>query len=101
MPNLLNVKLRCPGGGDCEFETISLPYDQASEQLDGQAPVGSSNKHEKFPRPEIKLDSTAEDLEEFSLKWSQYKEEYNLADAGLIRQFFACCGLFLHWFLEI
>ena len=94
-----NVKLPCQIGGDCDFETISLPYEQAKEQLDGhmryahgQAQAVNSNKPEKFPRPEIKLDSTAEDWEEFSVTWSQYKAEYNLAGDGLIRQLVACCS---------
>ena len=96
---MTNLKLPCQLGGDCEFETVSLPYQQAKEQLDGhmryahgQAQAVSSNKPEKFPRPEIKLDSTAEDWEEFSVTWSQYKAEYSLAGAGLIRQLIACCS---------
>ena len=63
---MTNVKLPCQIGGDCEFQTVSLPYQQAKEQLDGhmryahgQAQAVNSNKPEKFPRPEIKLDSTA------------------------------------------
>ena len=94
-----NVKLPCVIGGECDFETISLPYEQAKEQLDGhmqyahgQAQTVSTNKPEKFPRPEIKLDSTAEDWEEFMVTWTQYKQEYNLAGAGLIRQLIACCS---------
>ena len=94
-----NTKLPCLIGGDCEFETVSLPYEQAKELLDGhmryahgQAPTVSNNKPEKFPRPEIKLDSTAEDWEEFTVSWNQYKEEYDLTGAGLIRQLIACCS---------
>ena len=52
----------------------------------------SSNKPEKFPRPKIKLDSTAKDWEQFTVTWTQYKQEYNLAGAGLIRQLIACCS---------
>ena len=96
---MTNVKLPCQIGGDCEFQTVSLPYEQAKEQLDGhmryahgQAQAVSSNKPEKFPRPEIQLDSTAEDWEEFSVTWSQYKAEYSLAGDGLIRQLIACCS---------
>ena len=73
-----NVKLPCLIGGDCVFETIPLTYEQAKEQLDGhmqyahgQAQTVSTNKPEKFPRPEMKLDSTAEDWEEFTVTWSQ------------------------------
>ena len=58
----------------------------------GQGQTASTNKPEKFPRPEIKLDSTAEDWEEFTVMWGQYKQEYNLAGAGLIRQLIACCS---------
>ena len=49
-------------------------------------------KPEKFPRPEIKLDSSAEDWEEFKVTWEQYKAEYSLAGAGMIRQLVACCS---------
>ena len=94
-----DVKLPCLMGGGCDFQTISLPYQQANEQLEGhmryahgQAQAVSTNGPEKFPRPEIKLDSTAEDWEEFTVMWGQYKQEYNLAGAGLIRQLIACCS---------
>ena len=49
-------------------------------------------KPEKFPRPEIKLDSSAEDWEEFKVTWEQYKAEYSLEGADMIRQLVACCS---------
>ena len=59
-------------------------------------PTGGANsddrKPEKFPRPEIKLDSSAEDWSKFLETWKQYKEEYTLQGAGLIRQLFAACS---------
>ena len=77
-----NVKLPCAIGGDCDYETINLPYEQAKDLLEihmmyahRDAQPVSSNKPEKFPRPEIKLDSTAENWEEFIVTWAQYKEE--------------------------
>ena len=57
-------------------------------------PGGSNNdnKPEKFPRPELELDSSAEEWSEFLVTWQQYKAEYNLTGASLIRQLFACCS---------
>ncbi len=64
---MTHFKLPCQLGGNCDFETVSLPYQQAKEQLDGHtryahghAQAVSSNKPVKFPRPKIKLDSMAE-----------------------------------------
>ena len=92
------VKLPCPVG-DCDHETIELEYAQAKEQLDihvkyTHAAVGgeSSKKPDKFPRPEIKLDSSSEDWYEFQVTWEQYKEEYGLQGPSLIRQLYACCS---------
>ena len=92
------VKLPCPVG-DCNHETIQLEYAQAKEQLDihvkyTHAAVGgeSSKKPDKFPRPEIKLDSSSEDWYEFQVTWEQYKEEYGLQGQSLIRQLYACCS---------
>ena len=94
------VRLPCQVGGDCTFQTVELEYDQAKEQVDGHMKYAhaiagggeASKKPEKFPRPEIKLDSTAESWSEFLVTWEQYKEEYNLSGAGLIRQLYACCS---------
>ena len=43
-------------------------------------PAGEAGnkKPEKFPSPEIKLDSSAEEWDEFLVTWEQYKAEYNL-----------------------
>ena len=40
--------------------------------------------------PEIMLDSSAEDWEEFTVSWARYKEKFNLAGPDLIRQLIAC-----------
>ena len=98
------VRLPCVAGGACNFMTVELEYAQAKELLDTHLryahPVaagagggaGGNKKPEKFPRPEIKLDSSAEDWAEFKVTWTQYKEEYELAGAALIRQLYACCS---------
>ena len=73
------LKLPCPVGG-CDHETIELEYAQAKEQLDihvkythnAAASGESSKKPEKFPRPEIKLDSSSEDWSEFKITWGQW-----------------------------
>ena len=57
--------------------------------IGGEAAIG---KPENFPRPEIKLESTMEDWDEFSATWEQYKAEYNLVGSGLIRQLVAACS---------
>ena len=93
------IKLPCLVGGECNFQTVQLEYDQAKPLLDGHmqyahgatAGVGGK-KPEKFPRPEIKMDSSAEDWAEFEVEWEQYKEEYTLAGNALIRQLYACCS---------
>ena len=41
----------------------------------------NDNKPEKFPRPELKLDSSAEEWSEFLVPWNEYKAEYNLGGA--------------------
>ena len=43
----------------------------------------NDNKPEKFPRPELKLDSSAEEWSEFLVPWNEYKAEYNLGGARL------------------
>ena len=95
------IKLPCLVGGECDFETVELEYEQAKAQQDGHmqyahgggaaGPAGGK-KPEKFPRPEIKMDSSAEDWSEFEVEWEQYKEEYTLAGSALIRQLYACCS---------
>ena len=49
-------------------------------------PAGGK-KPEKFPRPKIKMDSSAKDWSEFEVEW----EQYSLAGSALIRQLYACC----------
>ena len=44
----------------------------------------NDNKPEKFPRPELKLDSSAEEWSEFLVPWNEYKAEY--------KQLFASCS---------
>ena len=93
------IRLPCLVGDACEFQTVSLEYEQAKAQQDGHmqyahgagAGAGGGKKPEKFPRPEIKMDSSAEDWAEFEVEWDQYKEEYTLAGNALIRQLYACC----------
>ena len=93
------VQLPCLVGGDCNFQTVQLEYEQAKPLLDGHmqyahgaAGTAGGKKPEKFPRPEIKLDSSVEDWSEFEVEWEQYKEEYALAGNALIRQLYACCS---------
>ena len=58
-----------------------------------QAVGGNSDrKPERFPRPELKLDSSSEEWSEFLVTWTQYKDEYQLEGSSLIRQLFACCS---------
>lgn len=96
------ITLPCLVGGDCTFQTVTLEYEQAKAQHDGhmkyaRTPTAGyagegTKKPKKFPRPEVKMDSTAEDWAEFEVTWGQYKEEYNLAGPALIRQHYACCA---------
>ena len=94
------IKLPCLVGGDCTFQTVQLEYDQAKAQQDGHMRYAhaaadgrageGARKPEKFPRPEVKMDSSAEDWAEFEVTWGQYKEEYSLTGPALIRQLYAC-----------
>ena len=94
------VKLKCTIGDTCQYETQELEFAQANILLEGHLkhahPVAgrgnNDSKPEKFPRPELKLDSSAEEWSEFKVTWEQYKAEYNLAGASLIRQLFASCS---------
>ena len=97
---MARVKLKCTIGDTCTWETQELEFDQANILLNSHLkhahPVagGGSNdrKPEKFPRPELKLDSSAEEWSEFKVTWAQYKAEYNLDGSSLIRQLFASCS---------
>ena len=51
--------------------------------------AGGSNNDNK---PELKLDSSAEEWSEFLVPWNEYKAEYNLGGARLIKQLFASCS---------
>ena len=96
------IKLPCLMGGDCTFQTVQLEYEQAKVQQDGHMQYAhtlatnsageGAKKPEKFPRPEVRMDSSAEDWAEFEVTWGQYKEEYSLAGPALIRQLYACCA---------
>ena len=93
------VQLDCPSR-DCDFKTQLLEYAQSKELLDIHVRVDhpvagggeTQRKPEKFPRPEISLDKSAEDWSEFKVTWDQYKEEYGLQGPQLIRQLYACCS---------
>ena len=94
------TKLKCTFGDSCQYETQEQEFAQSKELLESHLkyahPVqgGGNNdrKLEKFPRPEIKLESSAEEWSEFIVTWDQYKEEYQLGGPSLIRQLFACCS---------
>ena len=45
-----------------------------------------------FSRPEIKMNSSAEDWADFEVEWEQCKEEYTLAGSALIRQLYSSCS---------
>ena len=79
---------------DCEYRTQQLEYDQAKDLLDLNMKVdhtttttagrGNSRRPEKFPRPKISIDKSAEDWSDFRITWDQYKDEYGLEGAPLI-----------------
>ena len=56
------------------------------------APVITTMKPEKFPRPTIGLDEPVEKWHDFCSSWKQYKEEYALEGKKLTRQLVACCS---------
>ena len=70
------VILPCPMGMDCDYKTESVEEATALKIMDmherlshptsaNQATNGGSRKPEKFPRPSIDIDSTAEACQEF------------------------------------
>ena len=81
------IRLPCLVGGECQFQTVQLEYEQAKPLLDGHmqyahgggAGAAGGKKPEKFPRPKIKMDSSAKDWSKFEVEWEYYKEEYTLA----------------------
>ena len=54
--------------------------------------AASGKKPEMFSRPEIKMNSSAEDWADFEVEWEQCKEEYTLAGSALIRQLYSSCS---------
>ena len=98
------VRVSCPAGPPCTYKTeevdlvtaLGLIYiHMRAVHLDvgGGGNVGTIvRKPEKFPRPSIDQDATAEAWEEFHSAWLQYKDEYNLAGTALTRQLYACCS---------
>ena len=87
------VKLKCTTGDSCNYETQQLEFEQANILLESHlkhshpVQVGGNDgrKLPQFPRPELKLDSSAEEWSEFIVTWNQFKEEYNLEGPSLIR----------------
>ena len=71
------IKLKCTIGDTCEYETQELEFAQANILLEShlkhahpvQGGGQSERKPEKFPRPELKLDSSAEEWSEFLVTW--------------------------------
>ena len=97
------VILPCPMGMDCDYKTESVEEATALEMQAmhecmkhptsaNLATNGGSKKPEKFPRPSIDLDSTAEAWQEFHTSWLQYKDEYGLTGKAYTRQLYACCS---------
>ena len=97
------MELPCPSS-TCAYKTVKLEYAQAQEQLELHARIDhsaaiaggggdSQRRPEKFHRPEISIDKSTEDWNEFLVTWEQYKEEYKLEGPQLIRQLYACCSV--------
>jgi len=54
----------------------------------------NDNKPEKFPRPELKLDSSAEEWSEFLVPWNEYKAALcQLLRGPLFRELWAAVRL--------
>ena len=96
------MRLPCPGT-QCNYVTEEVDIQAALTLLamhkeidhpgDGQAtPHSSSRKPEKFPRPNITIDTTAEAWQDFYTSWLQYKDEYSLTGQAVTRQLYACCS---------
>ena len=96
------MRLPCPGT-QCNYVTEEVDIQAALTLLamhkeidhpgDGQAtPQSSSRKPEKFPRPNITIDTTAEAWQDFYTSWLQYKDEYSLTGQAVTRQLYACCS---------
>ena len=86
---MTRVKLPCPSS-NCDFETVELEETQAEKQVDLHVKIDHAtaiatatggdghSRPEKFPRPEISIDKSTEDWNEFLVTLEQYKEEYRL-----------------------
>ena len=77
--------LSCPG--QCGYVTEEVDIQSAMTMLamhkeivhpGAATPQNSSRKPEKFPRPTITVDTTAEAWQDFYTSWLQYKDEYGL-----------------------
>ena len=101
---MATVKLTCPAGGPCNYVTEEVDAQTALALLTmhertAHPTVGGGEertkvmKPEKFPRPQIDQDSTAETWDEFHTAWLQYKDEYSLSGTTLKRQLYACLPL--------
>ena len=97
------MKLRCPAGAPCAYVTEEVDQQTALTLLEMHERAAHPNtggggggntvkKPEKFPRPQIAQDATAEVWEEFHTAWLQYKDEYSLTGTTLNRQLYACCS---------
>ena len=95
-------RLPCPGT-QCGYVTEELDIQDAMamlamhKEIDHPAanpatPHTSSRKPEKFPRPSITVDTTAEAWQDFYTSWLQYKDEYGLTGLAVTRQLYACCS---------
>ena len=94
------MRLPCPGT-QCNYVTEEVDIQAAlalltmHKEIDhpGNSPAtpqSSSRKPEKFPRPNITIDTTAEAWQEFYTSWLQYKDEYGLTGQAITRQLYAC-----------
>ena len=96
------MKLRCPAGEPCAYVTEEVDqqtalallamHERAAHPNTGGGGGNTVKKPEKFPRPQIAQDATAEVWEEFHTAWLQYKYEYSLTGTTLNRQLYACCS---------
>ena len=71
MDTMSNLKLPCQIGSDCHFETISLPYEQAKEQLDRHMHYVHGESNLKLP---CQIGSDCH-FETISLPYEQAREQ--------------------------
>ena len=97
------VQLACPAGAACGYVTEELEVQAAMALLTMHKEIAhpaavaaaqqqNSCKPEKFPRPNINVDTTDEAWQDFYTAWLQYKDEYNLVGLAITRQLYACCS---------